>query len=264
MYRCHIVGVSPRTGTTLLAECMGVSFDIDATDAHETRVTRLRLNRRVYLTKRPGDLAVVGPRLAADPRFYVICLMRDPRDVIVSYHGRDRRRYWVPLRIWRDRIPLLHKLMSHPRVLVVRYEDLVREPDAVQRVIHAKMPFLELTRPFHAFADVARPSSTALEALGPVRAFDTASVGRWRQHRPRVAGQLQRHGSITERLIEFGYEPDGRWLSELDGIQPDLAPSHLPEMHAGRWWRPRGARVMLPWLSAQAVAAGRLVGLPIG
>jgi hypothetical protein len=264
MHRCHIVGVSPRTGTTVLAECMRVCFDIDASDAHETRVTHLRLNRRIYLTKCPGDLAVVGPRLAADPHFHVICLMRDPRDVVVSYHRRDRERYWVPLRIWRDRIPLLRKVMRHPRVLVVRYEDLVRDPDGVQRGIEKQMPFLEATRPFHTFPEVAQPSRMALEALGPVRAFDTASIGRWRQHLPRVAGQLRRHGPITDLLKEFGYETDDRWLNQLDGVEPDLRRSHLPEMHPGRFWRPPGVRVMLPWLSAQAVVAGRFAGLSIG
>ena len=57
--RIHIVGVSPRTGTTLLAECMVACMNIDAFEAHEASVSRLRLGPRVYLTKRPADLFAI-------------------------------------------------------------------------------------------------------------------------------------------------------------------------------------------------------------
>ena len=35
MERLHIVGLGPRTGTTLLAECMATCFEIDAFEPHE-------------------------------------------------------------------------------------------------------------------------------------------------------------------------------------------------------------------------------------
>ena len=67
--RIHIVGISPRTGTTLLAECMVACMKIDAFESHEASVSRLRLGARVYLTKRPADLLAIGPRLRFDPDF---------------------------------------------------------------------------------------------------------------------------------------------------------------------------------------------------
>ena len=61
--------------------------------------------------------------------------MRDPRDVIVSRHGQDRERYWTSLRIWKQRLPIVRALSGHDRFLLVRYEDLVADPDRVERHI---------------------------------------------------------------------------------------------------------------------------------
>ncbi len=260
--RIHIVGVSPRTGTTLLAECMVACMNIDAFEAHEASVSRLRLGPRVYLTKRPADLFAIGPRLRSDRHFHAICLMRDPRDVIVSRHGKDQKRYWTSLRTWKQRLPVVRALAGHERFLLVRYEDLVADPDGIERRIHERLPFLETVRPFSAFPTIAAPSAKALEALGRVRPFDADSVGNWRKHLPRVAGQLAQYGPVTHELVEFGYERDAAWMSLLDGVAPDLSPSHLDGRSRVRWRRPI-ERTILPWISAVAVRAARMAGVKI-
>ena len=235
---------------------------IDAFEPHEASVSRLRLGARVYLTKRPADLLAIGPRLGTDPHFHAICLMRDPRDVIVSRHGKDQARYWTPLRTWKQRLPVVRALAGHERFLLVRYEDLVRDPDGIERRIRERLPFLETVRPFRAFPTIATPSATALEALGPVRPFDADSVGNWRKHLSRVAGQLAQYGPITDELVEFGYERDDTWLSLLDGVTPDRSPSRLGARSRVRWRRPI-ERTILPWISAGAVKTARAVGVTI-
>ncbi len=263
--RIHIVGVSPRTGTTLLAECMVACFNIDGHEPHESPLVRLRAGKRVYLTKRPGDLQSVAPRLAIDPHFHVICLMRDPRDVVVSRHGKDRSRYWVPLRVWKQRMPLLRALATHPRFTVIKYEDLVREPDQVQRQVMERLQFLKATRPFSTFHGAAAPSSDSLNALGALRPFDVASIGRWRQQLPRLKGQLERHGPIGDALIECGYETDREWLHELDGVAADQSLSVIADERRPTWrGRLRHSRVVLPWISARIVLAARAVGVTLG
>jgi hypothetical protein len=261
-HRIHIVGVSPRTGTTLLAECMVACLKIDGYEPHEASISRLRVGPNVYLTKLPRDLMAVEPRLMLDRTFHVICLMRDPRDVIVSRHGQAPDRYWTPLRIWKQRVGMVRRLANHGRFLLVRYEDLVSDPDGTDRRIRERLRFLESTHPFSAFAAVARPTPLALEALGPVRAFSADRVGGWRHHLPRVAGQLARYGSITDELIEFGYEPDARWLSMLDGVVPDMSASQI-EGGLVRRLRYGFERSVVPWFSAFTVSAGRAVGLRV-
>jgi hypothetical protein len=188
--------------------------------------------------------------------------MRDPRDVIVSRHGQDRERYWTSLRIWKQRLPVLRVLSGHDRFLLVRYEDLVADPGQVERQILEWLPFLESVRPFRSFPAVAAPSAAALDALGPVRPFNADRVGNWRQHLPRVAGQLAQHGPITDELIEFGYEPDAAWLSVLEGVTLDRSPSRLGDRSRHRLRR-RLERTIVPWASAVTVRMARAAGLRI-
>src|SRR5687768_2829064 len=84
MERIHITGLGPRTGTTLMAESMIAGFAIDAFDDHEAQVFKLRRDCVVYLSKWPGGMESVRWRLRFDPHFHVVCMLRDPRDVVTS------------------------------------------------------------------------------------------------------------------------------------------------------------------------------------
>lgn len=257
MERLHIVGLGPRTGTTLLAECMTACFEIDAFEAHEASLCLHRRDADIYLTKNPVDLNIVGPRLAIDRHLHVIAMLRDPRDVIVSKHKFDPDRYWAPLRFWKRHLLHMRRLSRHRRFVLVRYESLVQDPDAVQETLMARLPFLRATARFSGFHKRAAPSQKSLKALGPLRAFNTSSVGNWRNHLPRVAGQIAIHGSISSELVELGYEQDESWLEILDGVTPDLSPSHFPEQTSLNAWRLRRRA----YGEAAKVAAARLLGI---
>jgi hypothetical protein len=266
MERIHIVGLGPRTGTTLLAESMIAAFDIDAFDEHEARATSLRRNARVYLSKWPGDLPFAGRRLQFDRHFHLICLMRDPRDVVTSRHRMAPERYWAPLWMWKRDLVRARRLIGHPRFRIVRYEELAANPDEVQATIAARLPFLRTRAPFSAFHQHAAPSGRALTALGGLRPIDTASIGKWRQHLPRLAGQLTRHGPITAELIELGYETDDQWLSVLEGVVPDLSPSYWPEAAKlpAKERLQRARSDVRAYTRLAVLMAGRLQGQAIG
>jgi len=229
MERIHIVGVGPRTGTTLMAECIVACFDIDAFDTHEARVTSHRWNAEVYLSKWPAEIFTVGPRLRIDRHFHVICMIRDPRDAVVSRHALDQQRYCTPLHFWTKQIGHVRRLVGKSRFILIKYEDLVTTPDSVQEQIIRRLQFLKKKANFSGFHEVATPSTRAVEALGGVRRIAPERIGNWRNHLPRLAGQIARHGSVSQDLIEFGYEPDDSWLSILKDIQPDNEPSHWTE-----------------------------------
>jgi hypothetical protein len=260
MHRIHIVGVSPRTGTTLLSENMVCGFRIDAFEEHEAPLARCRRDVNLYLTKTPGDLSIVGPRLLTDRRFHVICMMRDPRDVIVSRHALRPQQYWVPLSVWKQRVRLVRALSPLDRFLVLRYEDMVSDPDAVQKTISERMPFLVQTNPFSAFHSAANPSASATRALGGVRPIDTARVGNWRNHLPRVAGQVLRHGPVTSELVEFAYENGDEWLTALEGVEPDMSDSYWPE-NQRRWRAPWRSNLARGYYAAGRVLCARGLGV---
>ena len=82
MQRIHVVGASPRTGTTLIAEAMVACFDIDLYCEHEARIfTPPPGPGRVFLTKAPRDILFAEEALAASPDMHVVYMLRDPRNV---------------------------------------------------------------------------------------------------------------------------------------------------------------------------------------
>lgn len=230
MKRIHIVGSGPRTGTTLIAEMAIACFEIDLYTEHEDNIYTLPPRpAEIFLTKKPRDVLVVGPMLRTMPNLYVIYMVRDPRDTITSKHREDPHRYWAGLRYWKTYTIYGEKLQHLPRCITVRYEDLVTKPDEVQALLMEQMPFLKKRAAFSRYHEVAKPSKDSLKALGSLRPIGGNSVGKWRQHLPRVAGQLQKHGSIAKDLIKYGYEKDDAWLEELQGVKPDLSESHWGE-----------------------------------
>ena len=259
MERVHIVGVSPRTGTTLLFEAMRACFAIDASEEHEVNHWKHRRGPDIYLTKNPADIVSVGPRLAVDRHFHVVAMLRDPRDIIVSRHRIHPTVYYAPLRFWKFGTAILSRLRQNARFVLLRYEDLVRDPDGIQNFLIQKMKFLRKIAPFRGFHKIASPSGKSLTALGSLRPFDATSVGVWRNHLPRVAGQIAMYGPITKELIELGYEVDADWLDLLRHIKPDLSPDHFNEARGRPLWKYR----LHGYTDAAVIATARLLRIPL-
>ncbi len=212
--------------TELMVNC----FEIDGFTEHELSVFRRPLQHfNLFCSKSPQEVDCVRPLLALERNLWVIYMMRDPRDVVVSRHGQEPDKYWTNLRMWKHLHRAAEKASRHPRFLTVRYEDLVADPARVQGWLKSKMPFLRMRASFSDFHMTARPSDKSLEALGEVRPISDDSVGSWRRHKPRLAAQLLLHGPITGELIDLGYETDDAWLRELDCVAPDNQVSRWPE-----------------------------------
>ena len=106
MRHIHIVGTGPRTGTTLITEAMVPCFNIDSHAEHEQRVFKKPLRPgSVYLTKTVKDILIAKPFLRVKPELYVIGMIRDPRDAVVSKHRKTPDRYWGGLRYWHTYLP---------------------------------------------------------------------------------------------------------------------------------------------------------------
>lgn len=233
MKRIHIVGCSPRSGTTLLTETMISCFEIELYEKHEASIFQQPpREENIFLTKRPADICIAKLALMINPDLYVIYLLRDPRDIICSKHAKDPDRYWAGLSFWNTYSSYGHRLQKHERFIEIRYEELVSDPDKVQAELMERMRFLVKKTPFSNYHKLASPSAESIAALGGVRPISTARIGNWRNHHPRVVGQMRLHNakSLAKDLIEYGYEKNGAWLKELEGICPDTTPSHLPDI----------------------------------
>ena len=238
----HIVACSPRSGTTLLHEAMVTCFQVDRHYEHEMRFNLASAAAgEILLTKRPKDTTYVGAVLESVPDFHVIYLLRDPRDVIVSRHGKDRGSYYSNIRLWRELQAAAKPLKTHPRFLEIRYEDFVREPDAVQARIAERFPWLKPLHPFSEYHRYARTSAASARAMNEVRPIGPDSVGLWRRSLGRIKAQQQLHGSLTPDLVDCGYETSAEWERVLEGVEPDFAASRYAERIY--FWRRLAARV---------------------
>lgn len=110
-------------------------------------------------------------------------MARDPRDVIVSRHGKRPDMYWYDIPRWRQCQTAARRAVGHPRFITVRYEDLVTRPDDVQQQLARRIPVLTIKAPFSRYHLTATPSYQSLLAMHSVRPVSASSIGAWRQHK---------------------------------------------------------------------------------
>ena len=225
----HIVSCSPRSGTTLLHEAMVTCFRVDKHYDHEIRFNLVSGDDgAIVLTKRPKDIMYMAD-VIDDPGLYVIYVLRDPRDVIVSRHGKNRDMYYSNIRLWREMHGYAKPLYGHERFIEVRYEEFVTNPDAVQATIAARLPWLEKLHDFSEYHEHATVSEKSTLAMHSVRPIAPSSVGVWRKHLGRIKGQQNLHGSLTPDLVACGYETSADWERALGGVEPDTSRSRYAE-----------------------------------
>ena len=230
IHRIHVVGSSPRSGTTLLHALLTAGFRVDSFGEHESSLFDPPPgDSTAYVSKRPRDVLVARQVLKLDPNLWILHIVRDPRDVVVSRHDARPEHYWTNLGIWKRYHAAARRAASSPRFLMLRYEDLVRDPDGAQDEISRFLPFLERTHPFSTFHHHVRISPAANDALRGLRPIDTRSIGAWRSDLPRLAAQLALHGPIQRALVELHYERDDRWQALLRGVAPRNGVSRMPE-----------------------------------
>jgi len=226
----HIVACSPRSGTTLLHEAMVTCFKIDRHYDHEIRFHLVKAkDGEIVVTKRPKDTMYMPSLLDDDPELYVIYVMRDPRDVICSRHGKDRKQYYSNIRLWRQMHSYAKKMEGHPQFLAIRYEDFVNDPDGTQEKIAEKFPWLEITHKFSEYHEYAEISEKSVTAMHSVRPIAPSSVSTWKRSPGRIKAQQMIHGSLTPDLVACAYETSADWEEALDGVEPDLTRSLYPE-----------------------------------
>jgi hypothetical protein len=168
---------------------------------------------------------------------FALCVVRDLRDVVLSQRNHLHRRL-SPFDHYRTLARRLPELRAHPRCIVLRFEDLLRDRRAALRplertleieldadppqLFHGGQPWLENS----AFHDIERP-------------FDTRALQRWREHRDdplvreaafRCSAALQRLGyscererfTLGERLRFTRHELQARGVRALGALGREL------------------------------------------
>ncbi len=220
--RVHVVGC-PRSGTTLMTELLRYAFHFEGAAGHEKSLfDRIPQNESPYLTKKPADTIRIGRAFEQDPQLHVIALIRDPRAVITSIHWSHPEVYFVGFARWKAYADKIQHYAKHPRYLVVRYEDLLKDPDVIQAEVSNKLPFLKQTRPFSDYPEgIETLHHHSEKALGGIRPFDQSRLEAWREHLGRVRAEYDSTPGFQTALEQFNYEKDTAWTECLDGVAPE-------------------------------------------
>lgn len=204
-----------------MMELLWYAYRFSGRHEHEISVFEpVPAGQTLYLSKKPPDTTRIERVFLADEGLFLIAMLRDPRAVMTSRHVSQPDVYFSDYYRWREYVDALQAFHGHPRFLLVRYEDLVADPAAEQARIEATFGFLERQRAFADFPEGADVPPRAQRSLGGARAFDVRRIDGWREHLPRVKGQLLDHPDLPRMLIETGYETDESWLGLLDATDP--------------------------------------------
>ncbi len=245
--RVHVVGCY-RSGTTLMMELLWYGYNFSGRSEHEAPLFRpVPPGETLYLTKKPPDTIRIERAFLADKKLHVVAMTRDPRAVTTSRHPDFPDVYFTGFRRWLDYQAVIERLDDHPRWLNLRYEDLLADPEAVQRTVEARFPFLERRRDFMNYPEGADVPDRAGISLGGARRLDPARLSAWREHLPRIRGQLDAYPAVAEKLVSLGYEKDDSWMACLDGVEAhrqrykDDAPHFFKTLEADLryWWKTR-------------------------
>lgn len=219
----HVCGYS-RAGTTMLQAMLEHAYPQARIFRREVAGWRAATwswrNHELMISKMPIDIRILH-RLqnfyrGRKAKLRIILMIRDPRDALTSRHVSHDRPYLQDAKIWHLDYVFLQHHLAHSETLLVRYEELTADPDAVQKQIEAFIGHAA-EHPFHTFHTTTEESGFDTRALNGVRPIDQASIGRWQkpQHAGRIQQILHEVPEFPQYLIDLGYEPDTTWLNRL-------------------------------------------------
>jgi len=202
-----------------MMELLWASYEFSGRSSHEASMFEpIPAGQTLYLTKKPPDTTRMRKAFLADDELFVIAMMRDPRAAVSSRHPIKPGVYFSSFRRWQKYADAIEAMSGHPRFLVIRYEDLLTDPDGVQSILEERFDFLTAKGRFAHYPDGVEVSELTRGSLNGVRPFDPSRVNSWREHLPRVKGQLAIYPELAEILIRLGYESNADWTSVLEGV----------------------------------------------
>jgi hypothetical protein len=194
-----------------------------------------------FVTKRPLDVFDVDAILKANVRdkdIRIVLLIRDPRSVLVSRHQTYPRQPYIgfdqsfyvpqdglsftnPGLLDRMRAVSAVQRRTNLKVMTVRYEDLVVDPERLRAAL-GEFTGLPFDVPFSEFykSDIPERLNVTLNGKRPVEA---SRVAAWKLpgNAARVVRQFRLAPTLFDAIEAWNYESDRRWFDELSQQAPE-------------------------------------------
>lgn len=203
----------PRSGTTLMNELLRCYDDIYVMNREEyaLRFPYIVLKEKYIATKHPIDFRHLNKITDTFNNPFIIFLLRDPRDVIVSEHFKNKGHYLINYPTWADAINQYEKF-NYENKMLIHYEELIKDPGLIQKQL-AKSLDLEIKSDFNNFHNNVTHTHEDIKSLGGIRPIDPKNSGKHMrpEHFNRIKEQLLSHPAMSEQLIKYGYAIDRQW-----------------------------------------------------
>lgn len=137
----------------------------------------------------------------------VVYMMRDPRDVLVSKHYLKQAKYWVQPERWIKTANFALAAKDRDDVELVKYEDLILSPNAVQDRIAERFG-LAVLRPFTECHNHFDSNDTAnISAMKGARPFDPKRIGNWKgdPDKERRVKNVMKNAELAGLMKKLGY-----------------------------------------------------------
>ncbi|MCW8091279.1 sulfotransferase domain-containing protein [Alteromonas sp. ASW11-130] len=233
----------PRGGTSLLYNMLSTTLSEHFTfTSFEKYYIYLIHKLGNIASKAPLDINHLGPvdKLNVNNKsLVIIVVIRDIRDIITSRHPIYNDEYFIGYdnSYWPTNKELtkwayvgsgvieitnnIFKVRNRKDVTIIRYEDLVSDPDSIQSELKERyeLPFEGVFSKYHEMQH-----KLAYKYEGKYQASDTSLVlegsqvvnkqARWRASKfdKRIYEQFTQCPELFDILIEFGYEKDRSWF----------------------------------------------------
>lgn len=132
---------------------------------------------------RPSSHEMDLDHLRSHPQVKVLWMLREPRDVLTSVHPDKPGTFYVKPERLIQSLELYLRCRNEPQVVTVRYEDLVLEPNSVQKRIGALLGLKKLRLFTKGYEHFPRFREN-VRAMHSIRPIDADSLHRWKANAP--------------------------------------------------------------------------------
>lgn len=200
-------------------ELLVASYDFETTGDHEVSIFDCPFPRRKsVVSKRPNELVHAARLSGLTGNIKIIFMIRDIRDIVCSRHGRNEELFYVDASVSVRNMKRFDKYNNNKNIILIKYEDLVSDPESVQCRIEKFLGQPDRRANFTDFGQIATVSRRAERAMGGVRQLSSDSMSSWQRSLPRVKEQIRKFPKIQAFLEYFDYERDDRWTKLLQNV----------------------------------------------